>query len=361
MKNNTVLLAAGGTGGHVYPALALADALLEQGIAVQWLGTKNGLEAKIVPQHNITLHTLSVYGLRGKGLVRWLKLPMMLLKSIIAAKKMIKMVNPAIIVGFGGYVAAPGGIAAWLLKKPLLIHEQNAKAGLTNRMLRLIATQTFSAFPGAFKRAKRVEVIGNPLRQTLVAQAKHKVIDDTGQTRRNLLVIGGSSGAKILNEIVPAALAQIPSGQRPNIWHQTGEKTIDIAKLAYKTHHIDAKITVYLHDMAAALNWADVVICRAGAMTVSEMALFAKPAIFIPYFGAVDNHQYYNCQYLVKQGAAMCVEQSSLNAEKLAKNLIILLQDNKKLVMMSRQAAKLALPQATEKLLTACIAQLTTS
>lgn len=371
-----VIIMAGGTGGHIYPALALAKALQQHHVEIEWLGTAAGLESRIIPSHGFTLHTLPIRGLRHKGLFSWLRLPLILLHALYQAILIIQHIRPQLVIGFGGYTAAPGGIGAWLTRTPLIIHEQNAKAGLTNRLLRLLATQTFSAFPNAFKNNKHIKTIGNPLRQSLLDYtltraschpreggnpgfAKRTSIYNGGEgTKQNLLILGGSQGARILNEIVPAALSLIPEKERPTIRHQAGERTLSTAVQNYEQHNIIATVDAYIDDMTAALNWADLVICRAGAMTVSEIALLGKAAIFIPLASAVDNHQYYNCQYLVSADGGVCITEPELTPQSLAKTLSQLLQNDQKRDRMARQAKLRSTPNATQDLLTACLALL---
>lgn len=309
-----VLMMASGTGGHVFPALALAQHYQQRGLRVAWLGTPHGLENRICQQHNIPLVAINMLGVRHKGWRRKLLMPAMLLRALWQCRRMIRQIQPQLVVGFGGYVTVPGGIAAWLCRKPLAIHEQNAVAGLSNRLLARFARQVFLGFPGALPTGT---VAGNPLRgdfqQQPSAYQPHRPL--------RLLVIGGSLGAQKLNEVVPAALAQIQAQQRPIVKHQAGEKTLTIAQQAYIEHQVTAEVVPFIDDMLAAYQWADIVIARAGALSVAEIANRQRPAIFIPLPHAVDDHQFHNAQQLVQQGGALCCRQAGFTPQWLAQQL----------------------------------------
>jgi len=316
MVTTDVLIMASGTGGHVFPALALAQYYQQQGLTVAWLGTPHGLENRICQQHHITLIKINMLGVRHKGWRRKLLLPLMLMRALWQCHRAIRRIVPKVVVGFGGYVTVPGGIGAWLCRKPLAIHEQNALAGLSNRILARFACQIFLGFPDALS-AERSIVSGNPLRddfyQQPVAYRPHHPL--------RLLVVGGSLGAHFLNEIVPSALAQITPGNRPLVKHQSGEKNRTIAEQAYARHHVSAEVMPFIYDMLAAYHWADIVIARAGALSVTEIADRHRPAIFVPLPHAVDDHQFHNAQQLVKHGGAVCCRQEDCTPQWLSQQL----------------------------------------
>lgn len=309
-----VLIMAGGTGGHVFPGLALAGYLQNHGIEVHWLGTRQGLEAKLVPQAQLPLHFISVTGLRGKGIKPILMAPFKLLRALGDALRVIKQVNPDVVVGMGGFVSGPGGLASWLARRPLVIHEQNARAGMTNQLLSPIARRILAGFPGAFKPQDKLCLIGNPVRQaieTLPFPRPHQP--------SRLLILGGSLGAQALNEAVPRALAKLKPEERPEIWHQTGDKHYTQTQQHYAALGITgAKVTPFISDMAHAYGWATMVLCRAGALTVAELCAAGLGAIFVPYPYAVDDHQTANAGFMVQHQAAICIQQADLTDEGLA-------------------------------------------
>ncbi len=288
-----VLIMAGGTGGHVFPALAVARALAERGARVSWLGTKAGIEARLVPAHDLPLHTIDVAGLRGKGALSWLAAPLRLLRAVVQALGLVRRLGPQLVIGMGGFAAGPGGLAAWLLRKPLLIHEQNAAAGMTNRSLARLATTVLQAFPDTFAPKYNPATVGNPVRAEILAldapASRWAARDDAPR----LLVLGGSGGALAINQRVPAALAQIAPERRPQVRHQAG-RTLTEAQAAYAEHGTTAELSAFIEDMAAAYAWADVVICRSGALTVAELAAAGVPALLVPFPYAVDDHQTIN-------------------------------------------------------------------
>ena len=352
MKTNVrrrVLIMAGGTGGHVFPALSLAKALQAQQVDVEWLGSPRGIENRLVPEADIKLHTIAISGLRGNGITGWLK-------AIVCNKISASEFKPHVVVGLGGFASGPGGLAAWLTRIPLVIHEQNAVAGLTNRVLSRLAKRTYAAFPEAF--GSRAEVIGNPVRDDIAA---------LGSTPRNagtlsarplrLLVVGGSLGAVALNERLATALAALPVEQRPEVRHQAG-KDRDVATAEnYQQHGVNAEVCPFIDDMAAAYEWADLVVCRSGALTVAELAAAAKPALLVPFPFAVDDHQRINAQVLVKAGAAKCVVQSELTVERLSDFLNELLVPNT-LAAMAANARQAAHLDATQRLAEGCLAMI---
>ncbi|WP_447553169.1 undecaprenyldiphospho-muramoylpentapeptide beta-N-acetylglucosaminyltransferase [Vreelandella sp. EE22] len=353
MTTRRILIMAGGTGGHVIPALSLARALRAQDVAVEWLGSPRGIENRLVPEAGITLHTIAIAGLRGKGAAGWFKAPFNLTGAVLSARRVIKTFKPDVVVGLGGFASGPGGLAAKLAGVPLVIHEQNAVAGLTNRVLSRLATRTYAAFAEAF--GPRAEVIGNPVRGEIAAlgEMPRTRAELTTRTLR-LLVVGGSLGAVALNERLPGALAALGAEDRPEVWHQAGKDREEATKDAYEALHVEAKVSAFIDDMAAAYDWADLVVCRAGALTVAELAAAAKPALLVPFPFAVDDHQRVNANVLVEAGAARCVVQEELTTARLTQLLGELLTHDTLLEMASRarQAAHL---EATERLTAGCL------
>jgi UDP-N-acetylglucosamine--N-acetylmuramyl-(pentapeptide) pyrophosphoryl-undecaprenol N-acetylglucosamine transferase len=340
---------AGGTGGHVFPALAVAEQLQGGGWPVAWLGTHAGLEARVVPAHGIPMYWIRVKGLRGKGALRLLTAPVMLLWSLLQAARVLLKVRPAAVLGMGGYTTGPGGVMAWLFRRPLIIHEQNSVAGLTNRLLRPLAKQVLEAFPGSLKNAVHT---GNPVRRNIAETAFSP--PDLRSRRPHLLVVGGSLGAAVLNEQVPVALAELGEQQRPEVWHQTGVSHIDEARKAYADAGVEVKLEAFIDDMSTAYQWADLVLCRAGALTVAELAAVGVASILIPYPYAVDDHQTANASYLVEAGAAVLMPQSQMTPERLRKQLE-LLQQPERLIAMAKRAREKARPEAAQRVADVCV------
>jgi len=365
IKNPTLLVMAGGTGGHIFPGLAVADKLKSEGWNIHWLGTADRMEADIVPKHGYDISFINISGLRHKSILAWLKLPFKLLRSLSQAFSVINTIKPDAVLGMGGYASAPGGLAAWLMRKPLIVHEQNAAAGLTNRLLAGIATKVCCAFPNAFKKNIAAEVVGNPLRASISEQAaQHNISEVADKTSRNILVVGGSLGAQVLNQIVPASFAQLlkqnsnVTAKLPfNICHQTGKGKQKEVIEAYNQQHTtngQVRVTEFIDDIASAYRWADVVICRAGALTVSELAMAATPAVFVPLPHAVDDHQVKNAQYLVSRGGARLVKQPDLTSAGLAKLLNELFSEPQNLQNMAQAAFAAADINATDKVANIC-------
>lgn len=348
MKLKRILIMTGGTGGHVFPGLALALYARSQGIDVHWMGTKKGIEARLVPQAQFPLHFISITGLRGNGIKTILSAPFRLSAALWQARKIIRRVDPDVIVGLGGFVSGPGGIAGALLKVPLIIHEQNARAGFTNKMLGYAARKVLTGFPDTFKNQNKVICIGNPVRKELIDLPPPE-IRMKSKARLKILVLGGSLGAQRLNEIVPDAIMQIEEHHQPVIWHQTGEKQLNIVQSTYQTHHINAKVMPFIENMAEAYAWADLVICRAGALTVAELCSVGLGAIFIPYPYAVDDHQTANANYMVKQQAALCFQQAELNPTLLAKHLMSFIKKPQACLQMAEAAYQLRKTNVTER------------
>jgi len=355
-----ILIMAGGTGGHVFPALALARLLRARSYEVIWLGTQRGLEARVVPAERIQIEWLSVGGLRGKGFMTLLAAPFRLALSLSQALRVMWRHRPVVVVGLGGFVTGPGGVAAWLTRRPLMIHEQNAVAGFTNRCLSHLAREVLEAFPGSFGSGVKARAIGNPVRQDIsaIAPPALRFADRTGPIR--VLVIGGSLGAVRLNSVVPQALArlkQLALAQIPaiDVRHQAGERWIDAGRQSYASAGVRADVRPFIEDMAEAYSWADLVICRSGALTVSELAAAGIGAILVPFPAAVDDHQTHNAQYLVKEGAAVLIADRDLTAERLCDELQRLCAGRAKLLAMAERARQLAKPESAEELAKSCL------
>jgi UDP-N-acetylglucosamine--N-acetylmuramyl-(pentapeptide) pyrophosphoryl-undecaprenol N-acetylglucosamine transferase len=350
------MVMAGGTGGHVYPALAVAEALRARGWQVFWLGTRTGLEARVVPAAGIEMVWVSVGGVRGKGLVKKLLLPVSLLRAFWQSARAIRARRPDVVLGMGGYTAFPGGMMASLFNKPLLVHEQNSVAGLTNRVLACLADRVLTAFPQAFTSAKdkplpcgkaKTEWVGNPVRAEIAAIP---VAKKSGAMR--LFVVGGSLGAAALNEVVPKALALIPAEARPLVVHQSGSKHVEQLRANYAAAGVAADVRDYIDDMAAEYAACDVAICRAGAMTVAELACAGVPAVLVPFPFAVDDHQTGNAKFLADAGAGWLVQQKDLTPERLVALLQTMTWDM--LAEMAAKARALAKPDATARIADIC-------
>lgn len=339
------LIMAGGTGGHVFPALAVAKALVAQGHQVEWLGTARGLEAKVVPGAGIQLHCLNIAGVRGRGIRHLLMAPWLIVKSVFTVRQIMRRFQPAAVIGLGGYVAGPGGLAAFLSRIPLIIHEQNAVAGTTNRLLARLARRVLCAFPAVLPGAIN---IGNPLRLNFYQQPAPVERFDTRDGAPRLLVLGGSLGAQALNQMVPRALALLPPEARPLVRHQTGSQHAAGCELAYQERQLNAQVEPFIEDVAQALAWADLVICRAGALTVAELSAVGVAAVLVPYPHAIDDHQTANARWLVDKGAALLAPQESLSPERLSRLLTELLPDRPRLCAMATAARAAATPDATE-------------
>lgn len=348
-----VLIMAGGTGGHVFPALAVADELRVRGVPVIWLGTRAGIEARLVPQAGYPIEWLSISGWRGKGLVSSLLAPARLILACYQAMRVLLKRKPCAVLGMGGFVSGPGGLMAWLLRKPLLIHEQNAVAGLTNRLLAKLASETMEAFPGAL--GEHAHHVGNPVRKNIIDMPLPQIRLASHDAALRVLVIGGSLGAVRLNELVPEAVAKIEPAARPEVWHQTGLKHHQAAQLLYKKFNVDARVDAFIDDMAAAYAWADVVICRAGAMTVFELAAAGVASILVPYPHAVDDHQTANASYLENVDAAIVRQQKVLDADWLGAMITELTQQRERLLRMANAARRQAKPDAAKEVADYCM------
>jgi len=341
-----IVIMAGGTGGHVFPALAVAQEMAAQGWEVSWLGTKNGLEAKVVPANGISIDWLSVAGLRGKGL--WSKVSAMfkLLGACGQAFLILKKRNPQVVLGMGGFVAGPGGLMAKVLGIPLVIHEQNRIPGTTNRLLAKFAKRVLQAFPDSFLTKVKAECTGNPLRQAFLAKPRGAAARGPGL---KILVVGGSLGAQILNQTAPAAMALLTGDV--SVKHQTGAAMLAEVTANYQEVQVKAESMAFIDDMVAAYLWADLVVCRAGAMTVSELAAMGKPSVLVPFPHAIDDHQTANARYLADAGAGMLLPQTELSAETLAETITAVSQQREKMAAAAKSCARL---QATARVAAIC-------
>jgi UDP-N-acetylglucosamine--N-acetylmuramyl-(pentapeptide) pyrophosphoryl-undecaprenol N-acetylglucosamine transferase len=347
--SKTALIMAGGTGGHIFPGLAVAEALRAKGWQVQWLGAPNSMESRLVPPRGFELQTIDFSGVRGKGLVTLALLPLRLLKAFWQSIQVIRRVKPDVVVGLGGYISFPAGMMAVLLGKPLVLHEQNSVAGMANKVLASVADKVFTAFPKAL--AKGVWV-GNPLRTEFLQQAEPAARFAGRSGPLNLLVVGGSLGAKALNDVVPQALARIPLAKRPKVIHQSGEKQIDALRANYEAAGVQATLTPFITNTAEAFAQADLIVCRAGASTVTEIAAVGAAAVFVPFPFAVDDHQTLNARFLSDQGAAKIVVQKDLNADFLAQ--LLLKSELDELLEIAQKAKNMQKIHATEAVVEAC-------
>jgi len=347
-----VLIMAGGTGGHIFPGLAVAECLRAQGVPVAWLGAVGGMETQVVPAQRIELHTVRVGGLRGKGLATRLRAPLMLLRALCAALAVLRKVRPRSVLSMGGYVAGPGGMASWLLRRPLLVHEQNRVAGFTNRRLAGLARRVLTGFADALPQA---EWVGNPVREAIAAlpAPAQRMADRRG--RPHLLVLGGSLGARALNLALPQALALLDPDQRPEVLHQCGTRGLDEARAAYAEAGVEAQVTAFIDDMAAIYGWADLAVCRAGALTLAELSAAGLGALLVPFPHAVDDHQTRNAEVFVAVGAAEVKQESDLDIKILAQRLAALLGDRRQLLAMAEAARTLAKPDAAQVIAQACL------
>ena len=355
MSARPILVMAGGTGGHVYPALAVARALQKESQEVVWLGTHRGLESRVVPAAGIDIEWISITGVRRKGVLAMLVAPIQVARAFAQALRVIIRRRPAAVLGMGGFVSGPGGLAAWLTGRPLVIHEQNAAAGLTNRLLARLARVVLQAFPGSFNDLANVETVGNPVREDIAAVAEPGSRYPGREGPLRLLVLGGSQGALALNKTVPAALALLAADIRPVVRHQCGERTIDAARAAYDGSGIDVELTAFIDDMASAYAWADLVVCRAGALTVAELCAVGLPALFIPYPSAVDDHQTANARAMVEAGAAAIIDERGLSADSLFAYLNEWLCERSTLQSRAARARALSRPDSLSRITTICL------
>lgn len=356
MSAGPIMIMAGGTGGHVFPGLAVAAELKARQRDVVWLGTQRGLEARLVPQHGIEIEWIGIAGVRGRGLFAYVSAPFRIAVAVVEALRALRRRRPVAVLGLGGFVAGPGGLAAWLTRRPLIIHEQNSVAGTTNRWLAPLATRVFEAFPGSFGPGSRAELIGNPVRRSLAPDLppRARLLQRAG-ARRRVFVLGGSQGARILNETLPRALALLPVGERPEVWHQAG-RGLDTARAAYAAAGVEARIEEFIDDMAAAYQWADLVVARAGALTVAELAMVGVGAILVPLKSAIDDHQTGNARHFVAGGAGLVLTEDELEPARLAREMAGCLAAPERLVAMAEAAQAQARHRVAETLADACLA-----
>jgi UDP-N-acetylglucosamine--N-acetylmuramyl-(pentapeptide) pyrophosphoryl-undecaprenol N-acetylglucosamine transferase len=347
--SKTALIMAGGTGGHIFPGLAVAEALRATGWRVHWLGAPDSMESHLIPPRGFELHTINFSGVRGKGFVTLALLPLRLLKAFWQSVRVIRQVQPSVVVGLGGYISFPAGMMAVLLGKPLVLHEQNSVAGMVNKILARLADKVFTAFPGVIANGQWV---GNPLRTEFLQQAEPEQRFAERSGPLHLLVVGGSLGAKALNDVVPRAVALLPPLQRPTIVHQSGEKQIDALRANYAAAGVQATLTPFIDNTAVAFAQADVIVCRAGASTVTEIAAVGAAAVLVPFPFAVDDHQTTNARFLSDQGAAKLVQQKDLTAEILAD--LLLKSELTSLLSIARKAKNMQKIHATEAVVAAC-------
>jgi UDP-N-acetylglucosamine--N-acetylmuramyl-(pentapeptide) pyrophosphoryl-undecaprenol N-acetylglucosamine transferase len=349
--SKTLLVMAGGTGGHIFPGLAVADALRDEGWRVVWMGNPDGMEAKLVPGRGYETAWVRFAALRGKGIVRKVLLPFNLLRGFAQALGELKRIRPDVVLGMGGFVTFPGGMMAAAKGIPLVLHEQNSVAGLANRVLAGVADRILSGFPAVLKKG---EWIGNPVRREIAAlpapTQRYRERAASGE-RLHLLVVGGSLGAAALNEAVPQALALLPEGERPEVVHQAGERHVEALRAIYERAGVAAKLVPFVDDMAGAYGWADLVVCRAGALTVAELAAAGVASIMVPFPHAVDDHQTGNARFLANAGAAILLPQSELTPERLA---LVRNMSRDQLLQMAEKARELAKPDATAAVAAAC-------
>ncbi len=343
------LVMAGGTGGHIFPGLAVAEALRERGWRVHWLGAPNSMESRLVPARGFALETIEFGGVRGKGLLTVALLPLRLLRAFWQARQVVRRVKPDVVVGLGGYISFPGGMMGVLAGKPLVLHEQNSVAGMANRVLAGVADRVFTAFPHVFKKAQWV---GNPLRAPFLQQPGPAERFATRSGPLRLLVVGGSLGAKALNDVVPQALALLPKPQQPLVTHQSGEKQIDALRANYIAAGIQAELTPFIDDTAKAFAEADLILCRSGASTVTEIAAVGAAALFVPFPSAVDDHQTTNARYLVDVGGAWLVPQTELTPQRLAHTLLTVQREL--LLDMAVKAKHMQKTEAVAAVVAAC-------
>jgi UDP-N-acetylglucosamine--N-acetylmuramyl-(pentapeptide) pyrophosphoryl-undecaprenol N-acetylglucosamine transferase len=350
----TIMIMAGGTGGHIFPALSVADHLRTQGWNIVWLGTRGGMEGRLIPSRGFTMVWVRFSGVRGSGVLRLVLLPLNLLVAFWQSARAIFRHRPDVVLGMGGYVAFPGGMMASLFNRPLVIHEQNAVAGLANSVLARLADRILSAFPGAFSPRVAASWIGNPVRDDIAALQPPQTRLTGRSGPLQLLVIGGSLGAQVLNETVPRALAQMPREMRPSVTHQSGEAHIATLRASYARAGVAAELIAFIDDMAARYAAADLVVCRAGATTIAELAAAGAASVLVPYPHAADDHQTLNARYLVEHGAAVLIPQHEFTAEKLAGLLSGFTRD--RIMAMATAARAAARPHATRAVAEACMA-----
>lgn len=351
-----VLIMAGGTGGHVFPALAVAKVLRDRGISVVWLGVPGSMESRLVPANGFPIEWVRVKGIRGKGVFAWVMAPLRILNAVLQAGAVLRRVRPRAVLGAGGYVSGPGGIAAWLMRIPLLIHEQNAIPGLTNRWLARLANQVLQGFPGSFDKKVGALFVGNPVRADIAAVAEPAIRFAGRGGRARLLVFGGSQGAQRLNAMVPQALSRLAPERRPMVRHQAGERGFDAARTAYQDARVEAEVTPFIEDMAAAYAWADVALCRAGAMTIAELQAAGLGALLVPLPVATDDHQTKNAETMVHIGAGSVLQERDMTADSLSARIVELTADRNRILDMAEAARRVRVIDAAEQVANLCVA-----
>ena len=349
----TLMVMAGGTGGHVFPALAVADYLRSEGVRIVWLGTKSGIEARLVPAAGFEIRWMTVSGLRGKGLTRLLAMPLMLSRALYQGIRILWKEKPDALLGMGGFVAGPGAISAALLGKPVLIHEANACAGLTNRLLAPLARKVMTGFPDTKGLSKTAEWIGNPVRS--FTPSKISTADDRNPRSLNVLIFGGSQGALALNRKLPPILSELQQSASLEVWHQTGKGRLDDVKTEYENLGLVANVVEFIDNMDSAYKWADLVICRSGAMTVAELCITGSVAILVPYPYAAGDHQAENARFMTRVNAGFLVPENDLSVASVGKIIIDLINNPQQVEDMSRAAQQLSRPEATHDVAHRCL------
>lgn len=356
MKNKNVLIMAGGTGGHVIPALSVARELKLKGYTVHWLGSIKGIENDLVPDAGYQLHRITVSGLRGTSLLKTMFAPFQLLRALWQSFNVFMQVKPVMVLGMGGFASGPGGLMAVILRTPLVIHEQNAIPGMTNKLLSRFAKPLLQAFDGAFKNIKNVKTVGNPVRDNIARLPSPDVRMNNRGESLNVLVVGGSLGAVAINNVLIETMSELKTALPVNVWHQTGKRNLDDVKNGYQIKNVDSvKVSAFIADMAEAYEWADVVICRSGALTVSELMSAGVASILVPYPFAVDDHQTVNGQFLVSSGAAILMPQSKFTSEYLIEEFKRLIKSRDHILSMSLAARTLAKSDSAKIVANYCI------
>lgn len=347
-----MVVMAGGTGGHVFPGLAVAKELQSRGCDIAWLGTRRGIESRLVPGANIPIHYLDIQGVRGKKILGFIVAPFQILRAIFHVRRWFKEFGPKAVIGLGGYAAGPGGIAAWSLGIPLVIHEQNASAGTTNKILSRFARRVLVAFDNALPNST---CIGNPVRDSFATLPLPEARINLDHSRLRILVLGGSLGATAINALVPKAIGLMPKKLRPSVVHQAGNRHLEAAQNHYQNHAVDAEVTAFIEDVPAALANADLVVCRAGALTIAELSATGVASILVPFPYAIDDHQTANARWLVERGGAILKQQSQLTAQQLSQMIMELSEDRPRLLRMANAARACAKLNATDQFADACM------
>lgn len=350
-----VMIMAGGTGGHIFPGLAVAASLRELNVPVVWLGSRGGMEERLVPASDIPFDSLLISALRGKGFKTLVLAPFRLLRAVYQALAILRRHQPRCVLSMGGFAAGPGGLAAWLSRRPLVVHEQNRIPGLTNRVLSRLAKRVMGGFPDCFPAAAKIDYVGNPVRESIsvLAAPEERFAGRKGPAR--LLVLGGSQGARVLNQTLPLALAQMAVEERPEVRHQLGQRHLDEGRQNYAEVGIEASLEPFIEDMAAAYAWADLVVCRAGALTIAELCAAGVGALLVPYPHAVDDHQTRNAEFMVAGGAAELIPEASLNPRLLFLRLHSSLSSRKRMQDLASNARFLARPDAAKRAAGICL------